>query len=82
MLNIGPNQHAALIQFAVDQAANGSKGTTNQMIYNCAIWFRKDASEHSRIELIAFALQNRIVSRDDSLLEKRAGMSLSNLSKG
>ena len=35
-----PEQHQALIQYAVDQATNGGKGATKQMLYNCAMWLR------------------------------------------
>jgi hypothetical protein len=36
-----PNQHQALIQYCIDQAINGGKGATKQMMYNCAMYFRK-----------------------------------------
>ena len=32
------NQHQALIKYAVDQATNGGKGATKQIMYNCAMW--------------------------------------------
>ena len=35
-----PEQHQALIQYAVDQATNGGKEATKQMLYNCAMWLR------------------------------------------
>jgi hypothetical protein len=35
-----PDQHQAMIQYAVDQATNGGKGATKQMMYNCAMWLR------------------------------------------
>ena len=35
-----PEQHQAMIQYAVDQATNGGKGATKQMMYNCAMWLR------------------------------------------
>jgi hypothetical protein len=35
-----PDQHGALIQYAVDQATNGGKGATKQMMFNCAMWLR------------------------------------------
>jgi hypothetical protein len=35
-----PEQHQALIQYTVDQATNGGKGATKQMLYNCAMWLR------------------------------------------
>jgi len=35
-----PDQHQALIRYAVDQATNGGKGATKQMMYNCAMWLR------------------------------------------
>jgi hypothetical protein len=35
-----PEQHNAIIRYAMDQATNGSKGATKQMMYNCAIWLR------------------------------------------
>jgi hypothetical protein len=34
------DQHQALIKYAVDQATNGGKGATKQMMYNCAMWLR------------------------------------------
>ena len=42
-----PDQHRALIQYAVDQATDGGKGATKQMMYNCAMWLR--AKEHKSI---------------------------------
>jgi hypothetical protein len=33
-----PDQHRALIQYAVDQAIDGGRGATKQMMYNCAMW--------------------------------------------
>ena len=33
-----PEQHNAMIRYAVDQATNGGKGATKQMMYNCAMW--------------------------------------------
>ena len=35
-----PEQHNALIQYAVSQAIDGGKGATKQMMYNCAMWLR------------------------------------------
>jgi len=35
-----PEQHNAMIRYAVDQATNGGKGATKQMMYNCAMWLR------------------------------------------
>jgi hypothetical protein len=35
-----PDQHQAMIRYAVDQATNGGKGATKQMMYNCAMWLR------------------------------------------
>ena len=35
-----PEQHTAMILYAVDQATNGGKGATKQMMYNCAMWLR------------------------------------------
>src|SRR5439155_9129932 len=35
-----PDQHQAMIRYAVDQATNGGKGATKQMMYNCAMWPR------------------------------------------
>ena len=35
-----PKQHQAMIQYAIDQATNGGKGATKQMMYNCAMWLR------------------------------------------
>jgi len=35
-----PDQHAAMIQYAVSHAINGGKGATKQMMYNCAMWLR------------------------------------------
>jgi hypothetical protein len=35
------DQHQALIRYCIDQAINGGKGATKQMIYNCAMYFRK-----------------------------------------
>jgi hypothetical protein len=32
-----PDQHQAMIRYAVDQATNGGKGATKQMMYNCAM---------------------------------------------
>jgi hypothetical protein len=34
------DQHQALVRYAVDQATNGGKGATKQMMYNCAMWLR------------------------------------------
>jgi len=34
-----PDQHQAMIRYAVDQATNGGKGATKQMMYNCTMWF-------------------------------------------
>ena len=35
-----PDQHQAMIWYAVDQATNGGKGATKQMMYNCAMYLR------------------------------------------
>jgi hypothetical protein len=35
-----PEQHKALIRYMADQAMNGGKGATKQMLYNCAMWQR------------------------------------------
>jgi hypothetical protein len=35
-----PDQQQALIRYAADQATNGGKGATKQMMYNCAMWLR------------------------------------------
>jgi hypothetical protein len=35
-----PEQHQAMIRYAVDQATNRGKGATKQMLYNCAMWLR------------------------------------------
>jgi hypothetical protein len=35
-----PDQHQAMIQYAIDQATNGGKGATKQMMYNCAMYLR------------------------------------------
>ena len=35
-----PDQHQAIIQYAIDQATNGGKGATKQMMYNCAMYLR------------------------------------------
>ena len=32
-----PDQHQAMIRYAVDQATNGGKGATKPMMYNCAM---------------------------------------------
>ena len=32
-----PDQHQALIQYAIDQATNRGKGAIKQMMFNCAI---------------------------------------------
>jgi hypothetical protein len=37
-----PDQHTALIQYAVSHAINGGKGATKQMMYNCAMWMRTE----------------------------------------
>ena len=42
-----PEQHQAMIQYAVDQAIDGGKGATKQMMYNCAMWLR--VQEHKSI---------------------------------
>jgi hypothetical protein len=42
-----PDQHQALIRYAVDQAINGGKGATKQMMYNCAMWLR--VQEHKPV---------------------------------
>jgi len=42
-----PDQHQALIRYAVDQATNGGKGATKQMMYNCAMWLR--VQEHKPV---------------------------------
>ena len=34
------DQHRALIRYTIDQATNGGKGATKQMMYNCAMWLR------------------------------------------
>jgi hypothetical protein len=41
------DQHRALIQYAVDQATDGGRGATKQMMYNCAMWLR--VKEHKSI---------------------------------
>jgi hypothetical protein len=35
-----PDQHQAMIRYAADQATNGGRGATKQMMYNCAMWLR------------------------------------------
>ena len=35
-----PDQHQAMIQYAINQATNSGKGATKQIIYNCAMYFR------------------------------------------
>jgi hypothetical protein len=35
-----PDQQQAMIQYAIDQATNGGKGATKQMMYNCAMYLR------------------------------------------
>jgi hypothetical protein len=35
-----PEMHNAMIRYAVEQAANGGKGATKQMMFNCAMWLR------------------------------------------
>ena len=35
-----PDQHQAMIRYAVDHATNGGMGATKQMIYNCAVYLR------------------------------------------
>jgi hypothetical protein len=35
-----PEQHNAIIQYAVSQAIDRGKGATKQMMYNCAMWLR------------------------------------------
>jgi hypothetical protein len=35
-----PEQHQAMIRYAADQATNGGRGATKQMMYNCAMWLR------------------------------------------
>ena len=42
-----PDQHEALIRYAADQAMNGGKGATKQMMYNCAMWLR--VQEHKTV---------------------------------
>jgi len=37
-----PDQHQAIIRYAVDQATNGGRGATKQMMYNCAMRLRVD----------------------------------------
>ena len=37
-----PDQHTALIQYAISHAINGGKGATKQMMYNCAMWMRTE----------------------------------------
>jgi hypothetical protein len=39
-----PDQHAAMIQYSLDQATNGGKRATKQMIYNCTMWLRAQES--------------------------------------
>jgi len=34
------DQHQDMIRYAADQATNGGKGATKQMLYNCAMWLR------------------------------------------
>jgi hypothetical protein len=33
-----PEQYQAIIRYAIDQAINGGKGATKQMLYNYIIW--------------------------------------------
>jgi hypothetical protein len=40
-----PEQHNAMIQYAVSQAIDGGKGATKQMMYNCAMWLRVQANK-------------------------------------
>jgi hypothetical protein len=40
-----PEMHNAMIRYAVEQATNGGKGATKQMMFNCAMWLRVRASE-------------------------------------
>ena len=40
-----PEQHNAIIQYAVSQAIDGGKGATKQMMYNCAMWLRVQADK-------------------------------------
>src|SRR5271155_5499151 len=42
-----PDQHQALIRYAVDQAINGGRGATKQMMYNCVMYLR--TQEHKSI---------------------------------
>ena len=37
---LSPDQHDAVIRYAVDQATNGGKGATKQMMYNCIMYLR------------------------------------------
>jgi len=34
------DQYAAMIRYSADQAMNGRKGATKQMMYSCAMWLR------------------------------------------
>ena len=34
------DQYAAMIRYSADQAMNGGKGATKQMMFSCAIWLR------------------------------------------
>jgi hypothetical protein len=35
-----PEQYQAMIRYAIDQAINGGKGATKQMLFNCVMWLR------------------------------------------
>ena len=40
-----PEQHNAMIQYAVSQAIDGGKGATKQIMYNCIMWLRVQANK-------------------------------------
>src|SRR2546423_15033355 len=44
-----PDQHQAMIRYAVDQATNGGKGATKQMMYNWAMWLRVQEIRQSQL---------------------------------
>ncbi|KAN0074287.1 hypothetical protein V8E54_008224, partial [Elaphomyces granulatus] len=37
---LSPDQHQALLRYAVDHATEGGMGATKQMMFSCAMWLR------------------------------------------
>jgi hypothetical protein len=44
-----PDQHQAILRYAVDQATNLGRGATKQMMYNCAMRLRVDEGKQPSV---------------------------------